>query len=298
MKDFHKDLEPGDIAFQGVAWAFSYLAAKALFPERTLTGYPSGFQDAIEAVRNGSAAAAVIPVENTTHGRVADVHYLLPESGLHVVGEYYLPVDLCLAGIGARSQVRDVYSHVHALGQCRQFMRDHDMRSHAYEDTAAAAVKMAEERDNPHQAAICSKEAALQNGLNILDEDIQDKANNTTRFVVLARQSVIPPANTRCKISLWFEIKNQPAALYKALGGFATEDVNVMKLESYIDTGFNPAHFLIDIEGHPDDPRVQRGLRELEFHSKAMKMLGVYPEAEKPAQRAARPAPSRMAGLR
>lgn len=294
MKDLHNNVAAGDIAFQGVTWAYSYMAAKDLFPKRDLVGFPSGFHSALDAVRRGAAAAAVIPIENTVAGRVADVHELLPQADLTIVGEHYLPIRHCLAGVGNLGQVRDVYSHTHALNQCRDFIRSRDMHPHVFDDTAAAAEMVADKSD-PTKAAICSIEAAKQNGLTVLAEDVQDVMDNTTRFIVLAREPIVPAADTKCKMTLWVEVKDQPAALYKALQGFAVEGINMTKLESYMDANFNPAHFLIEIEGHPDDVRVQRALRDLEFASTTMRLLGAYPEAAKPAQLA--PALRRDAAL-
>jgi prephenate dehydratase len=272
--------EPGRaVAFQGAPGAYSHQAAREAFPD----GLPLpcfNFEDAIEAVKSGAAGHAAIPIENSLHGRVADIHFLLPESGLHIVGEHFVRVRHCLLGVpgAAREGVREAVSHPQALGQCRQRLRAWDVRPVAYADTAAGAALVAETGDAA-LAGVASRLAGELYGLDLLAEGIEDADHNTTRFVILAREAVAAPA-TDAMTTLLFEVKNVPAALFKALGGFATNGVNMTKLESYIrDGSFAAAEFYADIVGSPDDEAVARAMDELRFHTKWVRVLGTYKQA-------------------
>ena len=265
-------------AFQGAPGAYSHQAVRELFP----TGLPLpclSFEDAIEAVQSGAAARAVIPIENSLHGRVADIHFLLPESGLHVIGEHFVRVRHCLLSTGAREAIREAASHPQALGQCRQRLREWGITPVGSFDTAGAAALVAE-RGDPALAAVASTLAAELYGLTIHAEGIEDAAHNTTRFVVLARDAVEPPPGVPVMTSLIFEVRQRPAALFKALGGFATNGINITKLESYLrDGGFAAAEFYAEIVGSPDQPAVANALDELRYHTNWLRLLGTYPQA-------------------
>jgi prephenate dehydratase len=265
------------VAFQGAPGANSHNAVRAAFPDG-LALPCFGFEDAIDAVRDGIAAHAVIPIENSLHGRVADIHFLLPESGLTIVGEHFLSIRHALIGRAGGTLV-EVTSHPQALGQCRKWLRARGLNPIAYADTAAAAALVAESgRDDI--AALAPPYAAELYGLDILADDASDAADNTTRFVVLARVARDCPRDATVMTSLIFEVKNIPAALYKAMGGFATNGVNMTKLESYQrGSSFAATEFYADIEGHPEDPAVARALDELSFHTKSVRLLGTYPQA-------------------
>jgi prephenate dehydratase len=267
------------IAFQGAPGAYSHQAVR----ETVADGLPLpcfSFQDALIAVSDGQAALAAIPVENSLHGRVADVHFLLPESGLSVVGEHYVKVEHCLLGVpGARlSDVKEVISHPQALGQCRRRSRELGLVATAHADTASAAAAVVDNADRS-VAAIASRLAADLYGNEVLVEGFQDADHNRTRFLLLSRTARdVSGAEGRFKTTLLFEVKNAPAALFKALGGFATNGINLTRLESHLRGGaFVAAEFLIDIEGRPDDVPVARALEELAFHSKWVRLLGSYP---------------------
>lgn len=266
------------VAFQGAPGANSHVAAVQAFPD----GLPLpcfDFADAIEAVQDGRADCAIIPIENSLHGRVADMHFLLPESGLVITGEHFLPIRHALMGTGTRDDVREAMSHPQALGQCRHWLRDHDIAPIAYPDTAGAAAIVAERAD-PAIAALAPPGAAAIYGLNLLAEDLADADHNTTRFVVLARGGRPVEGDGPFMTTLIFEVKNVPAALYKALGGFATNGVNMTKLESYQRGGsFAATEFYADIVGKPGDPALDRALEELGFHSKWVRLLGTYRQA-------------------
>ncbi len=266
-------------AFQGAPGAYSHEAIGQALPG-ALPLPCFSFEEAIEAVVEGRAAHAVIPVENSLHGRVADVHFLLPESGLFVVGETYVRIEHCLLGIpGARLVgVREALSHPQALGQCRRRLKALGLRPVAHADTAAAAALVREAGD-PALAAIASRLAARLYGCDILLEGLEDADHNRTRFLLLARAPLAEPGPGPLKTSLAFEVKNVPAALFKALGGFATNGVNLTRLESHLRGGFTAAEFVADIEGSPEEPRVARALEELAFHSKWVRNLGTYPAA-------------------
>ena len=266
------------IAFQGAPGANSHVALSQAFPD----GLPLpcfSFADAIDAVREGRADCAIIPIENSLHGRVADMHFLLPESGLAITGEHFLRIRHALLGCGPLSGVRQATSHEQALGQCREWLRARGIEPIAHADTAGAAAAVAE-RGDPALAALAPAGAAALYGLEVLADDIADAGHNTTRFVVLARGAPAVPAAGPVMTSLVFAVKNVPAALFKALGGFATNGVNMTKLESYQrDGSFIATEFYADIEGRPDDPGVERALEELRFHSRWVRLLGTYPRA-------------------
>ena len=267
------------IAFQGEPGAYSHQACREARP-----GYEplpcATFEDTIESVRKGEADLAMLPVENSTFGRVADIHHLLPSSGLHIVDESFVRVHINLLGIaGSRLEnVDSAMSHTVLLGQCRDFLRSKGIRSITGADTAGSAQHVAELGD-PRQAALASELAGEIYGLNVLARHIEDHDNNTTRFLIMARE---PDLKRRGKAgmitSFVFRVRNIPAALFKAMGGFATNGVNMTKLESYmVDGVFSATQFYADIEGHPDDRNVQLALEELDFFTTHMTLLGVYP---------------------
>jgi prephenate dehydratase len=273
--------EPARAAsFQGAPGAYSHQAVREALPgHHPLPCF--SFEEALEAVVEGRAARAVIPVENSLHGRVADVHFLLPESGLFIVGETYVKVEHCLLGVADAEVhgVREALSHPQALGQCRGRLKALGIRPVAHADTAAAAAAVVEAGD-PAVAAIASRLAAELYGCLVLVDGLQDADHNRTRFLVLARSPLADPGDGPVKTSLAFEVKNVPAALFKALGGFATNGVNLTRLESHLRGGaFTAAEFVADIEGRPSEARVARALDELAFHSKWVRNLGTYPAA-------------------
>jgi prephenate dehydratase len=267
------------IAFQGAPGAYGDLACREAYPDMESLPCPS-FEDAFAAVRESRAALGMIAVENSIAGRVADIHHLLPGSGLHIIGEHFQRVNHhLLAPKGASlATLKTVHSHVHALSQCRNAIRALKLKPIVHPDTAGAAADVAE-RDDPSEAAIASSLAGEIYGLTSLKADIEDAAHNTTRFLVMAREPVDPGAAAGPVItSFLFRVRSVPAALYKALGGFATNGVNITKLESYIiDGAFTVAQFYADIEGHPDQRPVRLALEELGFFSREVRILGVYP---------------------
>ncbi|MGE4322081.1 MAG: prephenate dehydratase [Sphingobium sp.] len=269
-------LDPGRaIAYQGAPGANSHLAALGYAPD--CIPLPCfAFEDAIDAVREGLAARAIIPIENSLHGRVADMHFLLPESGLCIVDEYFLRIRHCLMAPDD-TPVKSAVSHPQALGQCRHYLRERGITPVSYADTAGAAALVAQARV-PGEGAIAPYLAAELYGLRLTAENIEDSDDNMTRFLVLARDAAMPPAGAGPVMTTFlFEVKNVPAALYKAMGGFATNGVNMTKLESYQrGASFAATEFYCDIEGMPGDPGVDRALAELEFHSKWVRMLGSY----------------------
>lgn len=270
------------IAYQGEPGANSDIACRDAYPK--LTPLPcASFEDAFAAVTEERATLAMIPIENSIAGRVADIHHFLPHSGLHIVGEYFLPIHFHLmAPRGAtREGLKSVYSHVHALGQCRRVIRDLGLAAHTAGDTAGAAREVSEWND-PAKAALAPHLAADIYGLDILAENVEDEAHNTTRFVVLSKTRRWAAANVGPTMTTFiFRVRNVPAALYKALGGFATNGVNMTKLESYmVDGEFAATRFLADVDGHPEQPALARALEELRFFSKEVEILGVYPAAE------------------
>ena len=265
------------VSFQGAPGANSHIAVGEAFPD----GLPMpcfSFEDAIDAVKDRAADCAMIPIENSLHGRVADIHFLLPESGLMITGEHFLPIRYALVGLGTIGDVREAVSHPQALGQCRKWLRARGIRPVAYDDTAGAAALVVEGGDAA-VAAIAPPLAASVYGLDILETGLEDSDDNMTRFVVLARAGHPPVGDGPVMTTLVFEVKNVPAALYKAMGGFATNGVNMTKLESYQrGASFSATEFFADIEGHPDDIAVARALDELRFHSKWVRLLGTYPQ--------------------
>ena len=274
------------IAFQGAPGAYSDLACRHAFPDmRTLPC--TQFEDAFAAVREGKAALGMIPIDNSVAGRVADIHHLMPNSGLYIIGEHFEPVHhhlLALPGAGLAT-IRTVRSHVHALGQCRNFIRRNGLTAVVAVDTAGAAAELAE-RGDPSVAAIASELAGKIYGLVSLAANIEDAAHNTTRFLVMSREPKRSPPGRPTVTTFVFNVRNVPAALYKALGGFATNGVNMTKLESYmVDGSFTATQFYADVEAHPDERPLQLALEELEFFSTEVDILGVYPAA---AQRGAR----------
>jgi prephenate dehydratase len=269
------------VAFQGGPGAYSHQAVLAAVPG-ALPLPCFSFEDAIAAVVDGTASRAVIPVENSLHGRVADVHFLLPESGLFIIGEAYVRIEHCLLGLpeAGLADIREVLSHPQALGQCRHRLRAMGLRPVTHADTAAAAADIMG-RGDIGLAAIASRLAGELYGCRILAENMEDASHNRTRFLVLARTPGDDVSDVPMKTTFAFEVKNIPAALYKALGGFATNGVNLTRLESHLAGGsFTAAQFLIDIAGTPADPGVARAFEELAFHSKWVRLLGTYPVAE------------------
>ena len=271
------------IAFQGEPGANSDEACRTYFPDHQPVPH-AAFEDAFEAVKRGDCALAMIPVENSIAGRVADVHHLLPASGLRIVGERFKPIRFQLmANPGTRLEdVRTVASMPIALGQCRTALRRLGARAEPAGDTAGAARALAEHPD-PARAAIAPALAARLYGLDILMTDIEDAAHNTTRFLVMSADPnpPAPPAGAACVTSFAFRVRNIPAALYKAMGGFATNGVNMSKLESYqLDGRFTATQFYADVDGHPDDKGLANALEELEFFSTEVRILGVYPASE------------------
>jgi prephenate dehydratase len=279
---------PLRIAFQGEPGAFSHAAAHALFPEEEARPCAT-FEDTIVAVQQGMADYGVVPVENSLYGRITDIYHLLPESGLFITAEHFLRVEMNLLGVrGATlADVKTVQSLSVALGQCRNFIQKHGLKTINAVDTAGSAREVAEKGDKS-LAAIASRFAAEIYGLDLLAENIEDAAQNTTRFLVISRQMQAPaPAGNKVKTTFVFRVRNVPAALYKAMGGFATNGVNMTKLESYmLDGSFTATQFYADIEGHPDDRAVQFAFEELRFFTDHFHVLGVYP-AGRVADRAA-----------
>ena len=222
----------------------------------------------------------MIPIENSIAGRVADIHHLLPTSGLHIVGEHFLPIHFQLMALPEADlgTIKDVYSHVHALGQCRKIIRKLGLKAHVAGDTAGSAREVAEWKD-PTRASLSPRMAANIYGLKILAENVEDEAHNTTRFVILSKTPQWAPAGPGPTVtSFVFRVRNLPAALYKALGGFATNGINMTKLESYMLEGeFLATQFYAEVDGHPEDTNLKRALEELEFFSREMRILGVYP---------------------
>ena len=267
------------IVFQGEPGANSHLACREAYPEHEPVACAT-FEDAFAAVSSGDTALAMIPIENSIAGRVADIHHLMPESGLHIIAEWFLPVrHQLMAPKGATLDgIKSVESHVMALGQCRNIIRRLGVKPIVAADTAGSAREVAERGDKT-RAAIASRLAAEIYGLDILAEDIEDEAHNTTRFIVLAREAKWAKAGDGTVITTFvFRVRNVPAALYKTLGGFATNGVNMTKLESYMVGGnFFATQFYADVEGHPDERLLMLALEELAFFSKEMTILGVYP---------------------
>ncbi len=267
------------IAYQGEPGANSHIACMENFPDCEPLACAT-FEDAFAALNDGAADLGMIPIENSIAGRVADIHNLLPASNLHIIGETFLPIHFQLLVLpGARvSDLRSVHSHVHALGQCRKIIRELGLKPVVAGDTAGSAREVAEAGD-PSRASLATSLAGEIYGLKTLRENVEDESHNTTRFVVLSRTPKWAAAgNGPVSTTFVFRVRNVPAALYKALGGFATNGVNMTKLESYmVDGEFTATQFLADVDGHPEDLPLARALEELAFFSREVRILGVYP---------------------
>lgn len=267
------------VAFQGSLGAYSDMACRSVLPDFEPLPCET-FEEAFAAVPEGRAALAMIPVENTVAGRVAAVHYLMPKSGLYAIAEHYQPVEHHLLAVpGAKlADIKKVYSHVHALPQCKQWISEHNIQPVVRSDTAGAAEEVAKLGDKSI-AAIASKLAGDLYGLESLAADIADLRGNTTRFLVLSPTPKRPPAGKEaCITTLIYRVRNVPGALFKTLCGFATNGVNITRLESYLtDGGFSMAQFWIDVEGHPDERSLKLALEELAFFAEECQILGVYP---------------------
>jgi prephenate dehydratase len=267
------------IIFQGEAGANSHLACREAYPDHEPVPCPT-FEDCFAALAGGDVDLGMIPIENSVAGRVADIHHLMPTAKLHIVAEWFLPIrNQLLVPKGATlSTIKTVQSHVMALGQCRNIIRELKLRPVVAADTAGSAREVAESKDKT-RAAIASRLAAEIYGLEILKEDVEDEAHSTTRFIVLSREKKwAPQGNGKAITTFVFRVRNVPAALYKALGGFATNGVNMTKLESYMIGGnFFATQFYADVDGHPDDRALVLALEELAFFSKELTILGVYP---------------------
>jgi prephenate dehydratase len=269
------------IAFQGQHGAYSDLACRNAYPNFRTLPCPT-FEAAIDAVREGSAALAMLPCENSLAGRVPDIHHLLPDSGLYVVGEAFQRVEHCLLGVKGSSlaTLKRAHSHAVALGQVRKVLKELNLQAVVEADTAGAAEQVAG-WNNQEDCAIASSLAAELFGLEILRANVEDAAHNTTRFYVTSRTAqTVSPDTPGLMTTFVFRVRNVPAALYKALGGFATNGVNMTKLESYMVGGqFTATQFLCDVDGHPEQPALRRALEELSFFSRETRVLGVYPAA-------------------
>ena len=272
------------IAYQGEPGAYSHQACVEARPDYEPIPHPT-FEDAIEAVRSGRAELGMIPVENSTYGRVADVHHLLPESGLYIIDEAFVRVHVALlAPKGAQmAQIKRVRAMGVLLGQARSFIRENGLTTLATSDNAAGAREVAALND-PSEAALASELAGEINGLDVLARKIEDHQKNTTRFMVMSRKpDFARRGDGGMKTTFVFRVRNIPAALYKAMGGFATNGVNMTKLESYmVDGNFTATQFYSDIEGHPDDAAVKRALDELDYFTDKLEVLGVYPAGKRP----------------
>jgi prephenate dehydratase len=273
----------GKIAFQGRAGAYSHTACLTAFPKLEPLPCPT-FADAFRAVESGRAEMAMIPIDNSIAGRVADIHHLLPQYRLTIASELFIPVHHCLLGVpGAKlSGIKTVYSHVHALPQCRRIIEEKGWKPVVFEDTAGSAQKVSEMGD-VSIAAIASRLAGELYGLDVLKANIEDEAGNTTRFLGLTKHAKLPARKKgqRYLTSMLFKVRNIPAALYKALGGFGTNGINILKLESYLEGNkFHSASFYCEACGHPEDDNFQYALDELRFFAADVRMLGTYPEHE------------------
>ena len=271
----------GKIAFQGELGAYSHQACAENYPNLTPLACAT-FEDAISATRRGDAELAMLPVENSTFGRVADIHHLLPASGLHIVDEAFVRVHINLLGLPGSTLggVTSATSHAMLLGQCRDFLAEHGITRITGADTAGSA-KLISEQTDPAQGALASELAAETYGLDVLARHIEDEGNNTTRFLVMSPQADMSRRGTTNMItSFVFRVRNIPAALYKAMGGFATNGVNMTKLESYMVGGqFTATQFYAEVEGHPDDRNVQNAMEELDYFTDHIRLMGVFPAA-------------------
>jgi prephenate dehydratase len=269
------------IAFQGAIGANSDLAARQVYPEMETLPCRS-FEDTFASVHEGRARLAMIPIDNSVAGRVADIHHLLPGSGLHIIGEHFQRVNHHLLAVpgATESDLTHVHSHVHALNQCRLTIQKLGLEPVVHVDTAAAAADIAERAEKAH-AAIASELAGQIYGLEALRANLEDARHNTTRFLIMDREArVLDPDTPSVMTSFVFRVRNVPAALYKALGGFATNGVNMTKLESYlVGGGFVAAQFYAEVDGHPESPSLKFAFDELDFYSHEVRILGVYPAA-------------------
>jgi prephenate dehydratase len=267
------------IAFQGELGAYSHEACRIAKPQMEAMPCRT-FEDVLEAVRQGEADLGMLPIENSTYGRVADMHHLLPESGLHIVDEVFVRVHINLLAVPGTTleQVTHAMSHTVLLGQCRGFLAEHGIHRVTGADTAGSAQQVAE-KGEPQLAALASELAGEIYGLDVLARHIEDHDKNTTRFLIMARDEDLSRRGDGVMMtSFVFRVRNIPAALYKAMGGFATNGVNMTKLESYmVDGSFSATQFYADIEGHPDDRNVRLALDELGYFCSELKILGVYP---------------------
>ncbi|MCW9036136.1 MAG: prephenate dehydratase [Rhodospirillales bacterium] len=267
------------MAFQGAPGAYSDLSCRVARPEM-ITLPCRSFDDTFAAVREGRARLAMIPIDNSVAGRVADIHHLMPHSGLHIIGEHYQPVNHHLLGVKGTTaeNIKEVHSHIHALSQCKDLIAELGIEAIVAVDTAGAAREIAESGDKT-KAVIASELAGEIYGLVSLKADIEDAAHNTTRFVIMAKEPIRPhPLAGKTITSIIFRVRSVPAALYKALGGFATNGVNITKLESYmVDGHFTAAQFYADVDGHPDNQDLKLALEELAFFAHEVTVLGVYP---------------------
>ncbi len=286
------------IAYQGEAGSNSHMAAVEAYGDHQPLSCAT-FEDALQAVKTGQAHYAMIPIENSVAGRVADIHHLLPNSGLFIAGEHFMRIRFHLMGLPGTTtdQITDVYSHVHALGQCRNIIARLGLTAHVAGDTAGAAREVAEWKQ-ANRAALAPSLAADIYGLEILEKDVEDAQHNTTRFVILsAKPEDADPGDGDYITTFLFRVRNVPAALYKALGGFATNGVNMIKLESYqLEGSFRATMFFADIEGHPADRNVALALEELSFFSSELRVLGTY--AASPVRRKLEPGPPETAKSR
>lgn len=266
------------ISFQGDYGAYSDMACRIVYPDYTTVPCVD-FESTLNAVHEGKSDLAMVPIDNSTAGRVADIHRLLPASDLHIIGEFFLPINHCLLGVkGATIKgMSTVHSHIHALPQCRSIIKKYKLTPAVHDDTAGAARTIAEKGDKRH-GAIASKLAAEIYNLEILEENIEDFEHNTTRFLIMSPKPIIPDkSELHLMTTFVFSVRNIPAALYKALGGFATNGINMTKLESYmVDGHFSSAQFYCDVDGHPDDASLKLAFEELYFFAKEVKILGTY----------------------
>ncbi len=270
------------IAFQGELGAYSHQACEQARPGCTPVPCTT-FEDVVEMTRSGEADMGMLAVENSTYGRVADVHSLLPKSGLHIVDEAFVRVHVNLLGVkgAALADVREAHGHVVILPQCAGFLRSHGIKGRVSSDNARAAREVAEAGDVT-RAALASELAARIYGLDVLARHIEDQANNTTRFLLMSREADLARRAPDMMTTFVFRVRNIPAALYKALGGFATNGVNMTKLESYmVDGSFTATEFYADVEGHPEDPGLRLALDELAYFTTHLAILGVYPADRK-----------------
>jgi len=267
------------ISFQGAHGAYSDIACRQVYPGMETVPCDT-FEDAFAAVQSGSVDLAMIPVDNTLAGRVADVHHFLPKSGLSIIGEHFLKIEHALLGLkGAKIEnLKHVHSHLHALPQCRKIIKELALKPHVHADTAGAASEVAQKAD-PEHAAIASTLAGEIYGLDVLRGDVQDADHNTTRFLILSREPSVPKLDDKTTYitSFIFSVRNLPAALYKAMGGFATNGINMIKLESYVNPQFQVAQFYVDVIGHPEQRPLQLAMEELGFFAKEVSILGTYP---------------------